>query len=225
MIRPKIIVSGDVAKARGFEAMAIDQLAILKRQRELGLRDERRIVKPYDGVVITCHSDDYSDYIEVFVQSDSGGRQEIDVIQYEETSCVCLPNFSLGVIVDATPHEPIRSEYGSDANYHEALIAWEEAFPEMIKKQRFTYGVNVCTGSSFTYISNVPANGWASYFIGQRVLVTVGYFENEKNCDRKCLMEEPALPYYEISPIHLLDGMPLWTKEIFEQTRITNYVN
>lgn len=214
MIPTKIITVGDHHAARQMIATARNQLYILNRQRELGLKDEKRVVKPNKGVTITCISRKNFEEITIEVEEPAKKREKlVQVFRRLEEACICVPNFAMAVVVDETPSltPPVRAEYGPDEDYQKAYDSW-------LRITWFSYGLDVCTGSSYTYVPDVLPNGWARYFIGQKVLVTVGYFEEVSNCDRKCLMDEPALPYIAISPIHIPGGMPLMVQEIFEDT-------
>lgn len=235
MITPRVKYSGDTAAGQRYLGFAKDQLRILKRQMSFQkLNEGVREVKPLDGVVVRCTSSFNHDTIEISVKPPpTGTAGRVVYSQYRDNNCLCTPMFSMGVIVDEAPAGPRRDEYETLEDFNAATRLWVEENTTTLRRALFKYGVNVCVGGDYEYVPGVPANGWARYYIGQQVLVTVGYFENDvtrdlvadhesedeipedfEYCSKVCLMDHPRFKYYSISPLHI-EGMPLWIPSVY----------
>ena len=101
MIPVKVVVNGDLASGKVYIGEAKSQLAILKKQQSLGLRDEIRRVSLSPGVSVTCISDIRGDFI--ILNAGVGWREEEEkVIKEILRICVCNCNFSTGFVIEVT---------------------------------------------------------------------------------------------------------------------------
>jgi hypothetical protein len=153
MIPVKITVLGDQAKGRELIGMAKGQLGILKRQRDLGLKTEIRVVSPFPGVEIKCLSDKWREEIIVSVVSPGADGAEWLEKKKKEV-CVCNCNFTLGFV------SAITGTLG-EANL---------------------YSVVVCNNETvYVIYENILASDFTEYEQGEKVLL-VPYNENTFQC-------------------------------------------
>ena len=187
MIPTKIIVTGDIPAGKEFIGFAKNQLSILRKEMSFQkLNEGARTVKPFPGVIVECWSSFNLSEIRIHMLPGAGGVEEA----HEEKKireCLCLPNFSFAIIVAA--------EYGGDAD--EAV-----------------YDAEVCTTTDYVLYIGLRSNGWARYYVGQFVLVTVGdemeAWEQPLDCGRDCLIDTPRFDNLMVSPISIPSKMHRW---------------
>ena len=228
MIPPRVILEGDKTSAQTLLGLARNQLRILRREMSFQkLNRGIREIKPWPGVLIFCSSVFSQDVIRIRVNlPDGGAGVRKKIIEDETRKCICMAMFAMGIIRDETPGGPVRTDFETDYAFNQATRSWVTENLEMLKSTLFKYGVDVCKGDSYEYHPEIPANGWGRYYIGQHVLVTVGYFEDQvavdlvwdpeeevpedfDYCSKNCLMSYPQFAYHSISPLHV-HGMPEW---------------
>lgn len=177
VIPTRYIFSGDVEKAKAL--IGEGRRRLLQLEHFLSFRKISTASPPADvfadGTTIRC----VINY----------GLKEvyINVPGVDESStlyCLCFPNFSMGIIVDEDPVSPSPAQLATGV--------------------RFKYGVDLCIGRKYFYFPGVPSNGWAKYYVGQRVLVAATKPSNNLNpCDRDCLGEEPLFTHMLIVAAHV----------------------
>jgi len=184
------IATGDIPVAKMLRKMGYNEMNILLRQRELGLKDEVRRVTPWKGVNVTCIAGKQRNevLIDVALPKHKGG--EPLVIVSERKECTCFPHLSMGII-DKVNEEP---------GYH----------------NRLTYDIEICAVDYYVQYNGAYDANFGAYYKGQRVLVTIGDEMDEwispLDCDRNCLVDKPRFNVLMVSPIHLINGMIEWSK-------------
>lgn len=131
MIPPRFIPKGDVPSAKGFYGMAMDQLAILNRQRTLGLKDEIRRVAPFPGVEIVCISNRFG-YQEVTVNVLAVPKDSVDETSRKKTSATQMDNrffVRVGSLSDIVTDEYGHVIQDSTRYYWIDFFAHENAVP------------------------------------------------------------------------------------------------
>lgn len=143
MIPLKVVFAGDEVYGRMLTGLAKGQMGILKRQRELGLKNTSREVSPFPGVLIECFAGATPEHVVVTVTPQ--GVAAMQVLHEEiERACICNCNFSAGVVIELTGDL-------DDANL---------------------YSVAVCHNkTAYSLYENVLASDFTIYESGEKVIV------------------------------------------------------
>jgi hypothetical protein len=215
-VPPRLKFHGNTHAAKQFKRLALSQLEILKKQMSFqGLKQGVRRVSPFEGVFIECVSKFGLHVVNVFVSSQKyGGKeygkgdQQVDRYKkYTEYTCLCLPHFTIGIVLSITPEYPIRENF----EFEEAYINAVASFNDFMLQEQFECTVAVCNGNNMSGVYIAYINGWEYYTVGEYVIVTIGdkmnEFTNPLDCNRSCLMDSPQFEKYSIAPITFLDHM------------------
>lgn len=192
MIPTKITGVGDLVVAREWVKFAKNRLAILKRQRSLGGKQDYSTISPHPGIVVECFSGRRIEEIKITVIK-AGGEAGQSLIEKKKIYCKCFPHFSFGVVRKVTPVDPVD--------------------PAFLPTGKFMYDLEVCAKDRFILYENAYDVNFGKYYVGQRVMVTIGGdmpdWPSPMDCERMCLVKNPRFEFLTISPVHF-PGMSKW---------------
>ena len=247
MIPVKVTVTGDISKGRMLVGFAKDQMRILERAMSFqALNEGERTVSPFPGMTVSCWSSFSLQEIRIHVDQPSGaGGVQLKNRKEERKECYCFPHISLARVLAVYPSilpEPQSGDYGTTAEYNAAVALYEQSVEEynifLVSNKSFTYDLEICTKHSYVLFYGAHDANYGKYYIGQMVLVSVGYvLEGEEYrwetfpayysypCDRNCLMADPWFPNLIIIPVHIVDdqGKPLMDKWYIDETTESDY--
>jgi len=199
----KFVFDKSSQESRALVGYAKKSMLILERLMEYqGLEQLQYRVVPYPGALVVCSKRFGIRTVEIY----TGGEQPTPKKKVRK-ECLCFPHVTTGFIVKIYPEDipPL------DAT---------------LTAGRFYYDMLLCRGSQYVMAREVWASGWEQYFVGQMVMVSIGgpidieeYPDYpEYDCDRFCLLQEPAFTSMVVVPLTIPGMMKKWpiVREVYQ---------
>lgn len=208
---------GDRQRCEALYGQARRVSSILDRLMALGGQEQHAIkFVPYPGALIVARKFFGTRIVDVY--AGEGARRAQRII--EDIACLCLPFFSMGVVVGLYPTVPVKGVNPETGEYlqetTEQFEARVEAYYDNLRDIKFTYDVAVCTGNGYVLCVDIQDVNLGKYYIDQFVLVSLGandedFAEERFSCDRKCLMKPQPIAL-SVSPVHIPGFMKKWIR-------------
>lgn len=211
MIPCSIIVTGDLARGRGFIGYAKTHMDILSRSMQFQkLNEGHRTLRPYPGVVVECWASFSFRQIKISVEPPTGMADIAGIKKKQERECFCFPHFSFGIILKTGPSLPLVAEYEYPEDYTAALAVYRDT----LLTSRFQYDVEICAKEFYLVFEGAYDANFGVYVVGQFVLVSIGDemtdWDVPLDCDRECLVNLPKFEELIIAPFHIAEQMVQW---------------
>lgn len=197
------IYSGDKGKAAHYLGLAQRQLNILLNQMKLAQPKPRKLgyrkLDLKDGAYILATVCYNTQVIKIHIPF--GGEEAEEQKKYY-SACFSVPHFAIGKITAVTPNLP------EDYTEEEHTI-----YANLMLNQRMLYDLEICDGSKYIEVENVVDANFGTYYVDQKVLVTIGapedYWLYPLDPFRRELMDAIVFSTLMVSPI-ILSDMNLW---------------
>jgi len=194
MIPVKIIVEGNQTRGREFIGFAKDQMRILENLMSFqGLKQSKRIVKPFPDIVVECQSIFTQQVIKIYAQPAITEEKEEPKRERLERKCLCLPHFSVGIVVNAFPETPTE--------------LW-------LEDGRFYYNLDICAVDKYVRFEGAYDANFGRYSVGQIVLVSMfdemDSWTSPLDCKKDCLINGTRFDDLCIVPLHTSAEMRVW---------------